>query len=67
MDYHLATLTLTNFLLGGGKGKPANPSISELGKMRANFSKYDYRVTLRVKNDGSRHFCADYHPLNAQT
>jgi hypothetical protein len=28
----LATLTLTNFLLGGGKGKSTNLSIGEIGK-----------------------------------
>jgi len=28
----LATLTLTNFLLGGGKSKLVDPSIGEIGK-----------------------------------
>jgi hypothetical protein len=35
--------------------------------MKANFLKYDYKVTLLVQNDGNRHFCGDYNPLNAQT
>jgi hypothetical protein len=32
-----ATLTLTNFLLGGGKSKSANPSIGEIGKNEGQF------------------------------
>jgi len=39
----------------------------ELGKMRPNSSEYACRVTLPIKKDGSRHFCGDYRPLNAQT
>jgi len=38
-----------------------------LGKMKPSNSEYAYRVTLLVKKDGSRHFCGDYRPLNAQT
>ncbi len=39
----------------------------ELGKMRPSSSEYACRVTLPAKKDGSRHFCGDYRPLNAQT
>ncbi len=35
--------------------------------MRPNNSEYACRVTLLVKKDGSRRFCGDYWPLNAQT
>jgi len=42
-------------------------ALVELGKMRPNNSEYACRVTLPVKKDGSRHFCGDYRPLNAQT
>jgi len=39
----------------------------DLGKMRPSNSEYACWVTLPVKKDGSRHFCGDYWPLNAQT
>jgi len=39
----------------------------ELGKMRPSSSEYACRVILLVKKDGSRRFCGDYRPLNAQT
>jgi hypothetical protein len=39
----------------------------DLGKMKPSNSEYACRVTLLVKKDGSRHFCGDYRPLNAQT
>jgi len=38
-----------------------------LGKMKPGSSEYACRVTLPVKKDGSKHFCGDYRPLNAQT
>ncbi len=42
-------------------------ALVDLGKMRPNNSEYAYKVTLPVKKDGSRRFCGDYQPLNAQT
>ncbi len=42
-------------------------ALVELGKMKPCNSKYACRVTLPVKKDGSRCFCGDYRPLNAQT
>ncbi len=42
-------------------------ALVDLGKMRPNSSEYACRVTLPVKKDGSRRFCGDYWPLNAQT
>jgi hypothetical protein len=39
----------------------------DLGKMRPSNSEYACRITLPVKKDGSRRFCGDYMPLNAQT
>jgi hypothetical protein len=42
-------------------------TLVELGKMRPNSSKYACHVTLPVKKDGSRRFCGNYRPLNAQT
>jgi len=39
----------------------------DLGKMRPSNSEYACRVMLPVKKDGSRSFCGDYRPLNAQT
>ncbi len=42
-------------------------ALVDLGKMRPSNSEYACRVTLPVKKDGSRRFCGDYQPLNAQT
>ncbi len=42
-------------------------ALVDLGKMRPNNSEYTCRVTLPVKKDGSRRFCGNYRPLNAQT
>ncbi len=38
-----------------------------LGKMKPSSSEYACRVTLPVKKDGSKRFCGDYRPFNAQT
>ncbi len=42
-------------------------ALVELGKMRPSSFEYACWVSLLVKKDGSRHFCGDYRPLNAQT
>ncbi len=42
-------------------------ALVDLGKMRPSNSEYACRMTLLVKKDGSRRFCGDYRPLNAQT
>jgi len=42
-------------------------ALVDLGKMKPSNSEYACRVTLPVKKDGSRRFCGDYWPLNAQT
>jgi hypothetical protein len=34
--------------------------------MKPSVSKYACKVTLPIKKDGSKRFCGDYHPLNAQ-
>jgi hypothetical protein len=39
----------------------------DLGKMRPSSYEYACRITLLVKKNGSRRFCGDYLPLNAQT
>jgi hypothetical protein len=41
-------------------------ALVELDKMKPSNSEYAYRVTLPMKKDGSRCFCGDYRPLNAQ-
>jgi hypothetical protein len=42
-------------------------ALVDVGKMRPSNSEYACRVTLLVKKNGSRRFCGDYRPLNAQT
>jgi len=42
-------------------------ALVDLGKMRPSNSTYACRVMLLVKRDGSKRFCGDYRPLNAQT
>jgi hypothetical protein len=42
-------------------------AIVDLGKMRPSNSEYACRVTVPVNKDGSRCFCGDYRPFNAQT
>jgi hypothetical protein len=42
-------------------------ALVDLGKMRPNNSEYACWVTMPVKKDGSKRFCGDYWPLNAQT
>ncbi len=42
-------------------------ALVDLGKMRPSSSEYACRMTLPVKKDGSRRFCGDYRPFNAQT
>ncbi len=39
----------------------------DLGKMRPSNFEYACWVTFLVKKDGSRRFCGDYRPFNAQT
>jgi hypothetical protein len=39
----------------------------DLGKIKPNSSEYACWVTLPMKKDGSRRFCGNYRPLNAQT
>ncbi len=39
----------------------------DIGKMCKSLLEYACKVTLKVKKDGSRWFCGDYRPLNAQT
>jgi hypothetical protein len=42
-------------------------ALVDLGKMKPSNSEYACRVTVPVNKDGSRCFCGDYRPFNAQT